>query len=218
MAGSLEAILKRELTNFTRFFQIVFRVRPNTGNLTMSYEILYLVLGVILGAIAIYAILSRRMYSDAQSKAGLIASRLFEMQRGQLEQSMTEMYSAKFGEWKATELAQTVQMERLDALEKSRSVLKGKIGEQLAPLLPEFLSLYNPSEARFLGSPIDYVVFKNLSSESQAPIEIVLVDVKTGNSTLTRNERRIEEAVAKGRVRFQTLWLASSLEKNESHL
>ena len=116
----------------------------------------------------------------------------------------------------STELAQTVQNERLDALEKSRTVLKGKIGEQLAPLLPEFLSLYNPSEARFPGSQIDYVMFKNLSSEIQAPIEIVLVDVKTGNSALTRNERRIEEAVAKVRVRFQTLWLTTSLEKNEN--
>ncbi|MGI0079304.1 MAG: Holliday junction resolvase-like protein, partial [Nitrososphaerales archaeon] len=140
------------------------------------------------------------------------------VQRAQLEQSIREAYSAQFGQWKVTELAQTVQNERLDALEKSRSVLKGKIGEQLAPLLPEFLSLYNPSEARFLGSPIDYVVFKNLSSEGEYPLEIVLVDVKTGNSTLSKNERRIEEAITSGRVSFHTLRLDASFEGKESTL
>ena len=184
----------------------------------MAYEILYLALGLILGAVAIYAVLSRRMYVDVQTKAGLIATRLFESQRGQLEQSIREVYSAQFGQWKATELAQTVESERLDAVDRSRSVLKGKIGEQLAPLLPEFLSVYNPSEARFLGSPIDYVVFNNLDSddENPAPLEIVLIDVKTGNSTLTKNERRIEEAVTCGRVRFHTLRLTASMEQNES--
>ncbi len=184
----------------------------------MANEILYLALGLILGGTVIYAVLSRRMYGDVQAKAGLIATRLFEVQRGQLEQSIREAYSAQFGQWKATELAQTVQNERLDALEKSRSVLKGKIGEQLAPLLPEFLSLYNPSEARFLGSPIDYVVFKNLSSEAENPLEIVLVDVKTGNSTLSKNERRIEEAITSGRVSFHTLRLDASFEGKESTL
>ena len=183
----------------------------------MAYEILYLALGLILGGVAIYAVLSRRMYAEVQAKAGQIASRLFEIQRGQLEQSIREGYSAQFGQWKATELAQTVQNERLDALEKSRAVLKGKIGEQLAPLLPEFLSAYNPSEARFLGSPIDYVVFKNLgSSEESVPLEIVLVDVKTGNSTLSRNERRVEDAITCGRVRFHTLRLDTSFESKES--
>ncbi|MGI0083892.1 MAG: hypothetical protein ACREBQ_02305, partial [Nitrososphaerales archaeon] len=69
----------------------------------MAYEILYLALGLILGGTAIYAVLSRRMYGDVQAKAGLIATRLFEVQRAQLEQSIREAYSAQFGQWKATE-------------------------------------------------------------------------------------------------------------------
>src|SRR5438874_1310483 len=43
------------------------------------------------------------------------------------------------------------------SLNQSRSTLKGQIGEQLAPLLPGFA--YEAADARFLGDPIDYVVF-----------------------------------------------------------
>ena len=39
----------------------------------------------------------------------------------------------------------------------SRAVLKGKMAEQLAPIMPEFQ--YLPSDAKFLGDPVDYVVF-----------------------------------------------------------
>jgi predicted Holliday junction resolvase-like endonuclease len=39
----------------------------------------------------------------------------------------------------------------------SRAVLKGKMAEQLAPIMPQFE--YLPSDAKFLGDPVDYVVF-----------------------------------------------------------
>ncbi|MDG7008356.1 MAG: hypothetical protein JRN06_08965 [Nitrososphaerota archaeon] len=38
----------------------------------------------------------------------------------------------------------------------------GKIAEQMAPLLPGFLAKYNPVEARLTGSPIDYLIFRNM--------------------------------------------------------
>ena len=46
---------------------------------------------------------------------------------------------------------------RKDSVERARSSLKGQIAEQMAPLLPGFP--YRPADARFLGDPIDYVVF-----------------------------------------------------------
>jgi len=49
---------------------------------------------------------------------------------------------------------------REEAIKKSRQVLEGKFKEQLAPILPEFN--YNPTDARFLGSPVDFVVFNGL--------------------------------------------------------
>ena len=94
---------------------------------------------------------------------------------------------------------------RKDATRRSRSVLGGKAGEQLAPLVPEFSARFDPSEARFLGAPVDYVIFDGIGTGELR--EVVLVEVKTGRSKLTRNEREVELAVREGRVRFELLRL-----------
>src|SRR5512136_461189 len=46
---------------------------------------------------------------------------------------------------------------RKDSVNRSRSTLKGRISEQMAPLFPEFP--YSPADTRFIGNPIDFVVF-----------------------------------------------------------
>lgn len=94
---------------------------------------------------------------------------------------------------------------RRDAAKRSRSVLGGKAGEQLVPLVPEFCERFDPSEARFLGAPIDYVIFDGLGSGELR--EVVLLEVKTGGSKLNANERAVRRAVAEGRVRFELLRL-----------
>ena len=50
---------------------------------------------------------------------------------------------------------------RKKSVNTSRAVLKGKMAEQFAPLFPEFD--YLPSDAKFLGDPVDYVVFSGYS-------------------------------------------------------
>ena len=135
------------------------------------------------------------------------AQRMFEQQKGQLESSFREAYEAKLGEWKATTLAQVIEESRADAVDASRAVLKGKIAEQLAPLLPGFLAKYNPADARFIGSRVDYLIFRNMSKgdDSEDPVEIVLLDVKTGKSGLNGVQKKIEAAaIAKG-VSFDVL-------------
>ena len=89
------------------------------------------------------------------------------------------------------------------ALEGSRRVLKGQAAEQLAPLSGSFD--YLPSDARFLGSPIDYLVFDGLSDEDD--VEIVFIEVKTGKARLNARETRVKEAVQAGRVRWEELRL-----------
>ena len=87
-------------------------------------------------------------------------------------------------------------------------MLKGKIGEQMAPVLPEFR--YNPADARFLGSPIDYIIFDGYSEakEGNGRIRrIVLMDVKTGNARLSPIEKKVRDAVAAGLVEWETLEL-----------
>lgn len=65
----------------------------------------------------------------------------------------------------------------------SRAVLKGKMAEQMAPIMPEFQ--YLPSDAKFLGDPVDYVVFDGYTDlrdgQGRAEdIEVVLIDIKSG--------------------------------------
>ena len=110
------------------------------------------------------------------------------------------------------EFAETIPKERDDALELSRTSLKGKISEQMAPFLPEFSAKYESSDARFLGSPIDFVVFKDMSKfnkktkEDDVPIEVVLVEIKTGDkAVLTQLEKAIKKAVDEGRVSFDVI-------------
>lgn len=105
------------------------------------------------------------------------------------------LYAAKLDEWKK-EYEKSI---RKDAVERSRAVLGGKFSEQLAPYLPDFK--YDPTEVRFIGSPVDFIVFKGIGTKE--PEEIIFVEVKTGKSGLSENERKIKEIVENKRVRWE---------------
>jgi len=70
----------------------------------MALEIAALVVGLVIGALAVYAILYRRMFNMADGKA----RQLFETQRSDLELSIHETYGAKLEEWKATVLTERI--------------------------------------------------------------------------------------------------------------
>lgn len=105
-------------------------------------------------------------------------------------------------------LEESVGEERRDAVERSRAVLKGQVGEQFAPMLGGFP--YHPSDARFVGSPIDYVVFDGYTAVKDGDggdLRVVLLDVKTGGARLSREQRRIRRAVERGDVEWRTVEL-----------
>ena len=183
----------------------LIRPRPHHGG--VSYEVPALVAGLVVGSLVVYAVLHSRMTSQVLVHSQRVAQQMFESQKSQLEASFRETYEAKLNEWKATELMKTVQEERADAVDTSRAVLKGKIAEQIAPLLPGFLAKYKPADARFIGSPIDYLIFRNMSKgkDSEDPIEIVLLDIKTGNAGLNSIQKKIEAAAAEKRISFDVL-------------
>ena len=85
---------------------------------------------------------------------------------------------------------------RRDAIQRSALVNRGKVTEHLVPYLPEFE--FNPRDARFLGSPIDFVVFDGLSEGDLRAV--VFIEVKTGRATLTGRERLVRVAIESGRV------------------
>lgn len=87
---------------------------------------------------------------------------------------------------------------RDDAVKRSRAVLTGQIGEQLAPFLPGFPC--DPADARFIGKPIDFVAFPGAAAGR--PAEVLFIEVKSGESRLSSAERALKEAVLAGRVRW----------------
>jgi predicted Holliday junction resolvase-like endonuclease len=90
---------------------------------------------------------------------------------------------------------------RADAHQRSKAVTTGKVLEHIAPHLPGFP--FNPKDARFLGSPVDYVVFDGL--DEGAIQQVVFVEVKTGDSALTARQKRIKEVIESGRVKWYDL-------------
>ena len=97
-----------------------------------------------------------------------------------------------------------------DAVAQSRAVLGGKFTEQMAPYLPEFK--YDPTEARFIGSPVDLIVFPGLSRGE--PEEIVIMEIKSGRSAqLSPQERKIRQLIEDGMVRWELLQRPSEAER-----
>ncbi len=102
---------------------------------------------------------------------------------------------------------QDVRRARDRSVRGSRSVLTGKIQEHMAPLLPQFAARFNLQEARFVGAPIDYIIFDGLDVGEE--VEVVLVEIKTGSAGLNKRERLIRDAVEAGRVRLETIPLVT---------
>jgi predicted Holliday junction resolvase-like endonuclease len=90
---------------------------------------------------------------------------------------------------------------RDDAVQRSQAVTAGKVHEQLIPYLPVFP--YNPKDVRFLGSPVDLVVFDGLAEGRLRGI--VFVEVKTGGAGLTGRERMVRDAVREREVEWVEL-------------
>jgi predicted Holliday junction resolvase-like endonuclease len=93
---------------------------------------------------------------------------------------------------------------REDAVQRSQAVTAGKVHEQLIPYLPAFP--YNPKDVRFLGSPIDLVVFDGLAEGRMR--RIVFLEVKTGGSRLTNRERCIRDVIQAREVEWAELRVA----------
>lgn len=92
-----------------------------------------------------------------------------------------------------------IKSHRQDAVKRSRNTLIGKLWETMAPYLPKFK--YNPSDLRFLGSPIDYIVFKGMSKKDID--SVIFLEIKSGDSKLTDQEENLKRAVKAGRVRWE---------------
>tara|TARA_R110000824_G_scaffold64236_1_gene167911 strand:+ start:5018 stop:5389 length:372 start_codon:yes stop_codon:yes gene_type:complete len=87
------------------------------------------------------------------------------------------------------------QLNKLLSQKKSSEVRTGQIAEHFMPLLKEFK--YNRKQARFLASPIDFIIFEE--------DEVIFMEVKTGKSQLNKNQRRIRDQIKNNQVRWEVL-------------
>lgn len=124
---------------------------------------------------------------------------LFEKWRAErMEEEVRARADLLHREWTLREEARV----RRDAIGKSGAVLRGKVTEHLTPYFPGFP--YDPRDARFLGTPVDLLVFDGLSSGSLECI--IFIEVKTGKSgALSTREKQVRECVQKGLVRYEVL-------------
>jgi predicted Holliday junction resolvase-like endonuclease len=101
---------------------------------------------------------------------------------------------------------------RKDAIEKSRAVIVGKVTEHVVPFFPGFS--HNPKDARFIGSPVDFVVFDGLDEGEVR--KITFVEVKTGSSSLNSRERQIRNAIKQQAVEWEEVRVPSPVSQNNS--
>jgi predicted Holliday junction resolvase-like endonuclease len=84
---------------------------------------------------------------------------------------------------------------KLLSQKKQSEVILGQITEQLVPFLDQFP--YNPKQCQFLGQPIDYIIFEDE--------KVIFVEVKSGNSRLSKKQRLIKSNIEEGKVEFKEI-------------
>lgn len=78
-----------------------------------------------------------------------------------------------------------------------------QITDLFMPFLPEFLDKYNPKDARFLGSPVDLIVFDGL--EEGKLERIVFVQIESQDRECTERELMIRQVVLAKKVELDIL-------------
>lgn len=168
-------------------------------------EITLLFMSIVVIFIIFAFIFISYKYVVTKIRSTEIANEMFERWRmvelekikaDNLEIARREM-QVEFEKWKNN----YEQLIRQDAVQKSKAVISGKVAEQFVPFLPDFS--YNPKDVRFIGSPVDLIVFHGLYDDEIK--KIVFVEVKTGNSTLNTRERSLRDAVLNKNVEWLEL-------------
>lgn len=142
-----------------------------------------------------------------QRGAQELAQRLFNQwtetsassMRTQITETIKRDYQVQFESWKTAEEKKI----RADAIQKSINTLLGRIGEEFSPVLLSNRFGVNLKDFRHLGTPVDFVAFKGLSDDKD-DLEVIFLEIKSGESSgLIKRERRVRDAVANRRVRYE---------------
>lgn len=193
----------------------------------MALELIWIFVGIILGvffgSLISWYIFSKRKWGDRASVLNAKwEKRLAEIEKKyeiQLEKSNTNIEKLS-REWQVKYITGLEELERrfkdaekvikLKSVSSSRRTLIGKFIEKFIPFLSNIP--YEPSDMHFLGQPIDYIVFQGSGKEK---IErIIFLEVKTGESKLSKREKSLQEAVQKKRVSWKEIRIDTQDENN----
>lgn len=146
-------------------------------------------------------------YAKLRGEVETRARGIFEKwRRTELETQANERAQLLFQNWMRDEEKRI----REDAIKKSEAVIKGKVTEHLIPFFPTFN--YNPKDARFIGSPVDLVIFDGLNEGDLR--KVVFLEVKTGKTAgLSERERLVKQCIEKRNVVYETIDRKSMVEK-----
>lgn len=83
----------------------------------------------------------------------------------------------------------------------ARNAIRGQVLQQFIPTLT---GKYNPYDYRFLGDFADYIVIDGYTDVKDGIVsevkEIVFLEIKTGESKLSKHQRAVQRAIQEGRV------------------
>lgn len=160
---------------------------------------------------------ARKLYEEWREKDFKELSRRYSEELERIKRNYAEEFEkmkinyAELAEKTAKNLFETWKKKeedkiRKDAVEKSTAVIKGKVTEHLVPFFPDFR--YNPKDARFIGSPVDLVIFHGLSEGKLE--KIIFAEVKTGKSVLNQRERMVKECIENKKVSYEVITVAQN--------
>jgi predicted Holliday junction resolvase-like endonuclease len=154
------------------------------------------ILILFLALLAVYLLLK---YIQLKGRVESRARDMYEAwQAREMDRQVSEKADTLFRTWKLDEEKKI----RQDAVKKSEAVTRGKVTEHLIPYFPDFE--YNPKDARFLGTPVDFLVFDGLSEGEMN--KVVFVEVKSGKTgVLSKREKLVRDCIDRGKVSYEII-------------
>ena len=97
------------------------------------------------------------------------------------------------------ELKKSIKKATTGAQTTSKSVNVGKLLEKVFPTMKDFKC--ELSDCRFLGEPIDLIIFNGLTAGKIESIKFL--EVKSGKAVLNKHQKSVKEAIEKNKVKFE---------------
>jgi predicted Holliday junction resolvase-like endonuclease len=138
----------------------------------------------------------RKKLSDLENEINTrVATLMYEWRAGEVDKLREELKASATHEAKNLFEQWVIENKKSiseDARRISRAVIAGQVAERFIPFMPSVFQ-YNPKDARFIGSPIDLIVFDGADEDDVR--RIIFVEVKTGNSVLSPRQKQIKRLV-----------------------